>query len=190
MAEVLLRGDPVRQSAYRWDPQRDAIVRSDHLTAAVLAMSTSTPSAVADATVEACLSSVDRVAVVIGADIDRFAPALARLPIAIESNPGWAEGIASAIRRAVAWASRQRADALMLVLADPSRPITAAAHLDRLIGAFRSAHRAVASRYAGDLAMPAVFDRSEYPSLLALDGDRGASPVVLRTSAPVIVDMA
>jgi molybdenum cofactor cytidylyltransferase len=178
-----------RSPAYRWDPRLDAIVRSDRVATAILTIEASDAATVASVTSEACLTSVDRVAVILGANVDVISPALAELPVTIETNAGWEEGIASSIRRAVAWASRQRVDALVLVVADPARPI-GAAHLDRLIAAFRSSHRAVASRYAGALAMPAVFDRSEFPSLLALDGNRGARPVVLRTSTPVIVDLA
>jgi CTP:molybdopterin cytidylyltransferase MocA len=114
----------------------------------------------------------DRVVVVLGAHAGVVAPALAGLPIALEVNVLWSEGIASSIRCAVAWALRAGCDRLALVACD--QPRLRAAHVDALIALHRTCAGIVASRYAGVAGTPAVFGASDFPSLVALAGDSGA----------------
>lgn len=125
-------------------------------------------------TAEACASHADRVAVVVGAHARDVASAVAGLPIAVEANWLWPEGIASSVRCAVAWAIRSRCDALCLLACD--QPHLTAAHVDRLLSAFRTLGSVtpVASAYGCALGIPAVFSADSFHSLLGLAGDRGA----------------
>lgn len=125
---------------------------------------------------QVCAARCDRVAVVLGAYAGRIAPELVDLPVTPIANVLWAEGIASSIRCAVAWAMAGELDALVLVVCD--QPRLTSAHLDRLIGAHAVTGRAVASRYEGIAGVPAVFGADEYAALAALSGDTGARGVV------------
>ena len=118
----------------------------------------------------ALAARVARVAVVLGAHRELVAPALAGLDVDILDNPGWAEGMASSVRAAVAWANTPQVDALVLLVCD--QPELTTAQLDALIA--RAGTRAVASGYAGTAGVPAVFPSAMFPGLAALTGDRGA----------------
>jgi molybdenum cofactor cytidylyltransferase len=123
---------------------------------------------------EVCSSRVDRVAVVVGAQAVRIAHAVAGLPVAVEANWLWPEGMASSLRCAVAWAIRTRCDALCVLACD--QPRLTAAHVDRLVAAFVAIGGAapIASAYAGCLGVPAVFPATAFAALLGLSGDHGA----------------
>jgi len=124
---------------------------------------------------EACASSCDRVAIVLGADAPAIAPTLRGLGVTLILDPRWREGIAASIRRAIEWASR-RHDAAVLMVAD--QPRLTAAHIDRLIETYRVRGGVVASRYRGEVGVPAIFGRGQFPYLLALTGDPEARAVI------------
>jgi xanthine dehydrogenase accessory factor len=131
-------------------------------------------------------SACEAFAVVVGASERSVTAALDGAPVVALRNEAWAQGIASSIRVATTWAMERSAPALVLALAD--QPLLDAAHVDRLVEAWsaaRSRPAAVASIYAGVLAVPALFDASVFASLLALEGDRGASRL-LRGRAHVV----
>ncbi len=131
---------------------------------------------------ELCATCCDRVVVVLGAHAGAVAAALADLPVALEVNVLWTEGIASSIRCAVAWALRSGCDGLALVACD--QPRLHAAHVDALVALHHRRGTAVASRYAGVVGTPAVFGATEFSSLLALAGDTGARHLL--AAAPTI----
>ncbi len=122
------------------------------------------------------------VAVVLGARADDVAGALAALPVALVQNAAWADGMASSIHAGVRWAEATGADALLVVLGD--QPLLTTAHLAALRDAWLAGAPIAASQFEDILAAPAIFDRAEWPALLALTGDQGAGKL-LRTG-PVI----
>jgi CTP:molybdopterin cytidylyltransferase MocA len=132
---------------------------------------------------EACLASCDEVLVVLGADEERMRPVLSGLRATFIVNAMWQEGMASSIRCAVAHVARGPASAVILVVCD--QPALTAAHLDRLAAQHARGAAVVASRYAGVLGVPALFDRAMFPHLLALEGDVGARQM-LRTQRDVV----
>jgi CTP:molybdopterin cytidylyltransferase MocA len=123
------------------------------------------------------LTACEPVAVVAGAV--PLGDVLADLPVAIVDNVVWAEGIASSIRAGIAWASA--AEAVVLLTCD--QLLLDGAHLHMLIRA-SGGSRLAASRYEGVLGVPAVFPCELFPVLLALEGDRGAQPL-LEAAVPV-----
>jgi CTP:molybdopterin cytidylyltransferase MocA len=118
-------------------------------------------------------SSCVAVAAVLGANALEVARALDGAPVAKLQNESWRRGIASSIRAGVSWARGERANALLIALAD--QPLLDASHVDRLVQAWRDGARAVGSLYGGGLGVPAAFDASLFPELCALEGDRGAA---------------
>jgi xanthine dehydrogenase accessory factor len=121
-------------------------------------------------------SACDEVAVVLGANVARIEPALEGAGVSVLRNDAWAEGLASSIREAVAWATSRGASALVTILAD--QPLLDRAHVDRLIDVWRAGAPAAASVYGGALGVPALFGASLFEELAALEGDRGAARVL------------
>ncbi len=127
---------------------------------------------------------VSDVAVVLGSSSETVAAALAGDRCERLDNPGWAEGIASSIRVAVAWARARRFDALLLAACD--QPRLTSDHIRALCEAYDGKRTSVASGYGQTCGIPAVFDASWYARLLSLRGDRGAG-ALLRSDECVYV---
>jgi len=121
-------------------------------------------------------SSCARTLVVVGAAEAQVRDALVGLAVDVVSNGDWAEGIASSIRCGVADVAAGGVGAVLLVACD--QPALTASHLDRIVASWGRGARAVGSRYAATLGVPALFDRSLFPSLLALRGDAGAKKLL------------
>jgi CTP:molybdopterin cytidylyltransferase MocA len=118
---------------------------------------------------------VDERAVVVGANADAVRLTL-DASVTTLRNARWKEGIASSVRVAVAWAQERRADALVLLLGD--QPLVDAAHVARLVGAWRKGAVAAASFYEHAPGVPAIFDAKLFAELDALRGDRGAASLL------------
>lgn len=129
-------------------------------------------------------SEAGPVGVVIGSVAAAVADALGTLRVAQIANDQWEEGIASSIRAGVRWAQTTNAGALLIVLAD--QPLLDVAHITALRDAWLAGAPIVASRFEGVAAAPALFDRSQWPALLALEGDHGAGRLLRVDGIPTI----
>lgn len=133
-------------------------------------------------TVEAARgASCEPIVVVLGADGETIGATLAGLPVQAIKNPGWPEGIASSIRAAVGFLAESGppdVEAVLLLTSDQPRitPEVLRSVCDRYD---RSPGRMVACEYAGAPGVPALFDRTLFPDLLRLQGDRGAKSLLL-----------
>ena len=126
----------------------------------------------------------EAVSVVLGAHAAQIAPALARLPVALIVNRGWAEGLAASIRAGIERVPSPCAGALLL-LADQCA--VSSADLRRLADAWRGDRRAIVSaQYGGGWGVPAIFPRRSFPALLALRGERGAQALLENPIGPRI----
>ena len=130
--------------------------------------------------------------IVLGAEAERCRTAIeqARLPATpvVIVNPAWASGVASSIGVGVAEAARADppCDAVLIMTCD--QPLVGATHLRRLVDRMRRAGRPLAaSGYAGTIGVPAVFARTMWSELCALEGDTGAKRVLRRSKARVVV---
>jgi molybdenum cofactor cytidylyltransferase len=126
------------------------------------------------------------VAVVVQENDAAVVACLEGLPVTVIPNPGWAEGIASSIRRGVEWATRQASDAVLLLVCD--QPALDAAHIDRLLSRYGTGARVVASSYADSLGVPALFGRELFGALLSVRGSTGAKQVIRDERDAVAVD--
>jgi molybdenum cofactor cytidylyltransferase len=162
------------------------MLAAPRIAAAVLAAGTGDPHRLRELAMRVCASPCERVAVVLGAGAGAMTPVLHGLPLRIETNLLWSEGVASSIRSAVAWALRSGCDGLMLLACDHHH--VTSTHLERLIAAYRSKRDVVASRCAHGLGAPAVFHGTHYGRLGALTGDHGPQVIVGTTPGVVAVD--
>ncbi|HEY5936845.1 MAG TPA: nucleotidyltransferase family protein, partial [Kofleriaceae bacterium] len=126
------------------------------------------------------------VAVVLGAEATAIGTALGDLRVARIANPAWQTGIASSIRAAVDWARAAGVHALAIVLAD--QPRLAVHHLAALRDAWLAGAPIAASRFAGVVGAPAIFDRSTWDALAALTGDHGAGRLLRDRQDLVAID--
>ena len=115
------------------------------------------------------------VVVVLGAHETAIRAELAGLPVRLVLNPAWSEGMASSIRTGIE--AVQGAAAVVFMLCD--QPLLTSSNLQALVLRHReTGSRIVASEYGGGLGVPALFDRSLFDELLALQGAQGAKKVI------------
>jgi CTP:molybdopterin cytidylyltransferase MocA len=115
-----------------------------------------------------------RVLVVVGANQEMVAAALAGLKIEIVHNGNWREGIGSSIRTGIERIIQENRpyDAVMILLADQYK--IESEHLERLIEAFHRSGQITASEYDDTMGVPALFPRNALEKLRKLTGDTGA----------------
>ena len=120
------------------------------------------------------------VMVVTGAHARLIEAELGALPVELCFNEDWREGLAGSIRRGME-ALRSRPEepgAVLMMTCD--QPLVSAELVGRLREAFDGARgRMVACDYGGTVGVPALFDRSCFDRLMALEGDGGAKSVLL-----------
>lgn len=125
---------------------------------------------------------LDPVVVVVGAEWEAVAAAVADEPVRVVRNPAWQSGQSTSLRVGLA-AVEGTAEAVVFLLADTPR-------VDgRLVRALVEAHRRslpplVAPRAGGRLANPVLFDRVTFGALAEVEGDRGGR--VLFDRLPVL----
>ncbi|MES2466447.1 MAG: nucleotidyltransferase family protein [Verrucomicrobiota bacterium] len=132
-------------------------------------------------------SGIGPVTVVLGAAAEPCRRALAGIEVNIVFNAQWKEGIASSIVAGVRNWWRHSLEGALILLAD--QPGVTAQHLRNLLAsASASSNPVVASRYAGQLGVPAWFAHRKFQDLLRLEGARGAKEVILREPGTAWID--
>lgn len=134
-------------------------------------------------------SDIDRLAVVVPPDHRALAKALDGLGVSLVVNPDPERGIGASIAAGVS-ALEDDAGAVLVALADEPAldPAVVAAVIETYRGSrSRAPHAIVAPIYRGVPGHPVLFDRSVFPELRALTGDRGARSVVERDASRVAV---
>ena len=122
--------------------------------------------------------------VVTGAQARDVERALAGLAVECVHCAGWEKGLAASLRAGVGAAlARDPHASVLLLLAD--QPAVDSALLDHLIALHASGRELAACHYGGELGVPALFAPRFARELLALDGDRGAKPLLARERARV-----
>lgn len=117
--------------------------------------------------------------VVLGADAPMIAPELSKLRhVRTVINTHWASGLASSLSTGLrALMEIAGCDSVLVMLAD--QPYVDAAALNKLLAAFDSEHRIVASAYAETIGVPAIFGCEYVKDLMRLKGDSGAGKWLL-----------
>lgn len=123
---------------------------------------------------QAAALPVDRVWVVLGANLDLVLDQVDLAGAIVVENPEWQEGIASSLRVGLDAIMRlSRAEVAVIMLGD--QPDVDAELVDRLLAARKKAGRPVAvPKYRYSWGNPVVVDRTLWPRLMSLEGDQGA----------------
>lgn len=127
------------------------------------------------------------VVVVAGAASERLAAELAESGALLAMNLAWERGLGTSIRCGIARLA-QADDVAAVVLLGCDQPFVSAAILSALIAHWENSRAPmVASGYAQTVGIPALFDRSCFPALLALPDDSGAKAILRTRRADVAV---
>lgn len=111
---------------------------------------------------------------------DEIKRELRATPAATIENENWKRGIGTSIRAGVRYLINcaTNVDAAVLLVCD--QPFVNSKTIRDLITVYgKTKKQIVASSYGGTIGVPALFDRSCFHELLALDGDSGAKAIVL-----------
>jgi len=121
-------------------------------------------------------SASDPIFVVLGAHHENIRAAVDLSHVRVVMNPDWEQGIATSIHAGIRELLEldPHAAAALLLVCDQPRLTTE--HLRTLIKDYEHAGEPgiVASRYGGAAGIPAIFPKSQFSKLLALQGDEGA----------------
>lgn len=125
--------------------------------------------------------------VVTGACHDDVFTALDHLPVRVDFNSGWPEGIGSSIRQGVTTIGPD-VRAILLMVCD--QPAISSHDLRNLVNAWKCRpDRVAAAGYAGTTGVPAIFPSSLRKELQGLNGDRGAKKIIDAAEDVSVVDM-
>jgi molybdenum cofactor cytidylyltransferase len=130
------------------------------------------------AALAALASRAERVLVVTGARAEEVERALEGLAVEVVRCPHWERGLAESLRAGVSAALAPGEASVLVALAD--QPALQADQLDALIARHAAGAEIAASDYGGEPGVPALFSARLARELLALEGDRGAKPLLLR----------
>jgi molybdenum cofactor cytidylyltransferase len=126
-------------------------------------------------------AGLDPVVVVLGHQADRVRRELDGLPVQIEVNAAYAEGIGTSLRAGLA-ALRADVSGAVVMLAD--MPQVTSGMIATLVERYRAGTaRLLVSEYDGVTAPPVLYDRSLFPELLAARGDEAGRETVRRHRA-------
>jgi molybdenum cofactor cytidylyltransferase len=132
---------------------------------------------VVDAAKDANCSAI---VVVLGSRRDQIERELKETDAIVAENEDWRRGIGSSIRVGLESAVNQAPDIEAIVLLTCDQPFLKTDTIERLIAMYEKTKKAiVASSYSETLGVPALFDRSCFQELLALDDETGAKAIIL-----------
>jgi molybdenum cofactor cytidylyltransferase len=117
------------------------------------------------------------VVIVVGEEAAEIRAELAGTSVMVIENTNWKEGLGSSVRVGVEQAQREEIEAAVLLACD--QPLVDANVIRSLVELARNSGKPiVASAYGGTVGIPALFRRSEFSALRALQGDRGAKSFI------------
>lgn len=120
------------------------------------------------------LSICDDVLVVLGANAELVEQDLHPFSEQIKTifNPNWQEGMGTSIRIGTEKLA-PNTDAIIILLCD--QPYVSSEKLQKMLQIFANFHQPIiACEYKNQLGVPMLFDKTIFPELLNLQGDRGA----------------
>lgn len=126
------------------------------------------------------------VVVVVGSAAERIAAEIADLAVITVPNNDWQRGLGTSIRAGLQALVAAERDAAAVVLLACDQPHVSGSVVAELVRRFRESRNAiVASRYAGTVGIPALFDRSLFAPLRELPDDCGAKHLIESSVAEI-----
>ncbi len=129
---------------------------------------------------EALMTDYLPITVVVGANKKDVVPNLDKLPITIIDNPNAEKGMGSSIKMGLvgSYMAEKNLEGLLFMTSD--MPLVNTNYLKAMALAFENEPGAaiVASRYGGELGIPALFRRSIFEELLTIPDEQGAKALI------------
>ena len=120
-------------------------------------------------------SNASTLILVLGFGIDEIEKQLNQDQVIIVKNPGWESGMASSIRCGISKIRNEFKDTDAVIIMVCDQPYVSSDLLNKLILTHQTSGKAIiASHYNQTLGTPALFHKSMFNELIALEGDRGA----------------
>lgn len=133
---------------------------------------------------QALESECERVIAVTGANGSLVSSALEGLPITTIHNAQWEAGMGASIAAGLKTASAQGCQRALIAVADT--PLITPEFYNHLLSQhLRTGLPIAASAYSHTMGVPAVFDKSLFPELLALRPSEGCKRILIRYGAQV-----
>lgn len=127
---------------------------------------------------QAANSKANDVFVVLGANHKKISKTINDTTITVLKNDEWELGMGNTIGFGINHIQDLGYDGVLVMLAD--QPLIDSIYLNNLIVAFaRSNKSIIASSYNKGAGVPAIFNKSYYKELSALNGDRGAMQLII-----------
>ena len=123
---------------------------------------------------ETALMVSDNILIILGGNSELIIPKLERFSetISIIFNPDWQQGMGTSIRIGVEKLA-EKSDLILILLSD--QPFISTVLLQNMTQIFeKSPNHIVSCVYNQQLGVPMLFDKSVFPELIKLNGDRGA----------------
>ena len=123
---------------------------------------------------ETALSISGEVLIVLGGNSELILPKLERFNNVISTiyNPDWKEGMGTSIRIGVEKLA-ENSDLIIILLSD--QPFISKVLLQNMLQIYAKTQNPIVSCvYSNTLGVPILFDKSVFPELLKLNGDKGA----------------
>lgn len=123
----------------------------------------------------ALASHADHCVIVLGNQHLQCAAEVSNLPVSLEVNEAWSDGMSSSIRVGMLAAQRRHPDLEAVILVPCDQPFLTSALLDELIDQhLATACGIVASAYQNQAGIPVLFSSAYFTELTSLRGDQGA----------------
>ncbi|RZA02556.1 MAG: nucleotidyltransferase family protein [Sphingobacteriaceae bacterium] len=127
-------------------------------------------------------SDCQQVVVVLGANLSVIEPTIKNEPVQIIHNLDWEKGMSSSISSGLAALLKTNTQLQSVILMLCDQPFADTSIINQLIQASANNKPLVACNYNGTIGVPALFYKSYFNELLALQGNEGAKKLLLKYS--------
>lgn len=128
----------------------------------------------------ALAADCQQVLVVLGANAPIIEPTIKSEPVQLIHNSDWQAGMSSSINCGLAALLKTTPQLQSVILMLCDQPFADASIINQLIQASANNKHLVACNYNGTIGVPALFDKSHFEELLALQGNEGAKKLLLK----------
>ena len=128
----------------------------------------------------ALAADCQQVLVVLGANASIIEPTIKSEPVQLIHNSDWQAGMSSSINCGLTTLLKTTPQLQSVILMLCDQPFADTSIINQLIQASANNKHLVACNYNGTIGVPALFDKSHFEELLALEGNEGAKKLLLK----------
>jgi len=131
--------------------------------------------------------SVTPVTVVLGANHETHLDAIKQLPVEHIINKNWQSGMGSSLKTGLRHCIETNTELEAIIVMVCDQPLITSQHLLDLISQHHTTNKnIIATEYAQTLGVPALFKKSIFPKLLAINDAHGAKKIITQNTNDVV----